>query len=303
MAWWAKKTIELTEGHVEVLRSIFNWNQISGLMFLRGLALAEFGRIEDGIEMLRDGIEICEKFGGAIMLGRLYNSLGYCYQEILLPERAWNFNLQSEEVARKLMEQYPMGREMAGEVVAQACVNLMENLFDQGKTEKAWLQMKSFEEETKSADYVRARDQRESRMNYLTAQILLQRNSIGEAEDLIRKNLERVRELHARKREGGFLRLQGEVHVRRNEFENAIVNFGEAIQILKEVGNPRQLWQAHASLASAFDLLGRFSEAKEQWGAASEIVHNVGKGISDRELRDGFLRAEPIHNILSKATS
>ena len=40
-------------------------------MFLQGLGLAEIGRIEDGVMLLRVDIDICEKFGGSLMLGML----------------------------------------------------------------------------------------------------------------------------------------------------------------------------------------------------------------------------------------
>jgi tetratricopeptide (TPR) repeat protein len=295
-----KKSIELTDGLGEALRSVFNLKQLLGIIFIRGIALAEIGRIEDGIKLLKDGIDICEKFGTAFWLGRFFNALGYCYQEIHHPRRASSLNERSEEVARKLMEQYPMGRETAGEGAAQAKVNLMENLLDQGRPDEAWLMMQSFREESKRSDYDRNRDQRESRMNYLAAQILLHRNGLGGAESLIRKNLERVREQQARKREGGFLRLLGEVQFRRGEMDNAINSLNEAILILKEVGNPRQLWQAHASLASVFGGLGRMSEAKDQWAAGAELIQNTANGLSDNELRVGFLNAEPVRQILSK---
>ena len=194
-----------------------------------------------------------------------------------------------------------MGRQTASEVVAQAEVNLMENLFDQGRVEEAWRRMDAFRQASKSDDYDRARDQRESRMNYLASQILLRRGQIDEAEVLIRENLESVRQQRAKKREGGFLRLLAEVLLGRDQSETALVHFNEAIQILKEVGNPRQLWQAHASLASAFESHGRFSEAKEEWGAASEIIQKTASGLSDRELREGFFSAKPVREILSKA--
>ena len=296
-----RKTVELSEGLIEALRSMFDLNQLSGLIFVRGVALAEIGRIEEGMGLLKEGIDICEKLGGELMLGRLYNALGYCHQEIHDTGRAWDFNLQSEKVARKLMQQYPMGREMAGEVVAQASVNLMENLFDQDKLEEAWHRLKSFEEKSKSDDYVRARDQRGSRMNYLAAQILVRQRELSQAEALIRKNLNRAREEHAKKREGGFLRLLGEVQFSRDEFDNAVNSLNEAIQVLKEVGNPRQLWQAYASLASGLAKHERTNDAREYWGAAAEVIQNTGNGLSDRKLREGFFDAKPIREILPKA--
>ena len=97
--------------------------------------------------------------------------------------------------------------------------------------------------------------------------------------------------------------MLGEVRFGRGESENAIMNFSEAIQILKEVGNPRQLWQAYASLASTLGELGRLSEAREQWGAASEVVGNLANGLSDHHRRDGFFGAVQVRKILSKAES
>jgi tetratricopeptide (TPR) repeat protein len=227
--------------------------------------------------------------------------LGYCYSEIHHPEEAWKWNLKSEGIARKLMEQYPMGGLIPGEIVAQANVNLMENLYDQGKTEKVWNRIKSFEEESKSPGYNRSRDRWEARLDSLASLILLQRNNIDEAEVIITKNLEISRREHTKKIEGRFLRLLGEVHMKRNEFDHAISSINEAILILKEVGNPRQLWEAHASLASVYDNLRRGSEAREQWGAAAEVIQKTASGLSDRELREGLLNAKPILEILANA--
>ncbi len=295
------KTVELTEGMTDVLSKMFNLNQLSGFIFIRGLSLAEIGRIEDASAALKHGIDLCEKFGSPVHLGRLYNTLGYCYSEIHHPEEAWKWNLKSEEIARKRMEEYPGA--IPGEIIAQANVNLMENLFDQGKTEEVWKRIKSFEEESKSPDYDRSRDRWEARLDSLASLILLQDENVGEAEARIIKNLEMSRKEHMRKIEGRFLRLLGEVQVKRKEFDHAISSMNEAILILKEVGNPRLLWEAHASLGLAYDKLRRGSEAREKWGAAAEIIKSLANGLSDRELREGFLNAKPIHDILEHAGS
>jgi tetratricopeptide (TPR) repeat protein len=235
-------------------------------------------------------------------LGRLYNTLGYCFNEVHHPKEAWRWNLESEGIARKLMEQYPMGSPIAAEIVAQANVNLMENLFDQGKTEEAWDRIKSFEEESKSPDYYRSRDRWEARLDFLTSLILLQRGNVDDAEARIAKKLEISRREHTKKIEGRFLRLLGEVQMKRNDFDHAISSMSEAILILKEVGNPRQLWQTHESLAAVYDKMGRLSEAREQRGAAAELIHKTANGLSDRNLREGFLNANPIRDILAKAS-
>jgi len=195
-----------------------------------------------------------------------------------------------------------MGGLIAGEIVAQAIVNLMENLFDQGKTEEIWNRIKSFEEESKSPGYDRSRDRWEARLDFLASLILLLRENVDEAGVRITKCLEISRREHTKKIEGRFLRLLGEVQMKRNESDHAISSIREAIVILNEVGNPRQLWEAHTSLASAYEKLHRESEAREQWSAAAEIIHKIANGLSDRGLREGFLNAKPIRDILAKAS-
>jgi tetratricopeptide (TPR) repeat protein len=271
--------------------------------FIRGLALAEIGRTEEGISLIESGIDMWEKFGALFGLGRLYNCLGYCYGEIHQPERAWAFNLKGEQTARQLKEKHPLGRRQYAEVVAQSSVNLMENLFDQGCLDESWNRIRAFEEETRGQEFDMLRHRWESRMNYLAAQILLARDGLPRAEGLIRQNLEMTRRFHAKKREGGFLRLLGGVQMRRGAQEEALQSFNEAIAILQEVGNPRQLWQAHASLAAAYEQMGRPSEAKTQWGAAAYLIHKVANDLSDPELRGGFLQAAPIRAILSSDAS
>jgi tetratricopeptide (TPR) repeat protein len=179
----------------------------------------------------------------------------------------------------------------------------MENLFGQGKTEEAWDRIKSFKEESKSSDHYRSRDRWEARLDFLASLIFLQSENVDEAEVRIIKNLEISRREHTEKIEGRFLRLLGEVQIKRNEFDNAISSIREAILILRDVGNPRQLWEAYASLASAYDKQGHPSEAREQWGAGAEVIQKTANRLSDHELRQGFHSAKPIRGILVKAAS
>ncbi len=69
----------------------------------------------------------------------------------------------------------------------------------------------------------------------------------------------------------------------------------------QRVGNPRQLWEAQTALGRTFEKLGRHSEAKEQWGAAAATIEKVTNGLSDRELKEGFLNAPPVRDILARA--
>lgn len=295
-----RKTVELTEGMIELLQSSYNINITSNVIWIRGVALAEIGQIEQAVASLREGIEICERFGARYRLDTLYNCLAYCYGEIYQLERARELNAKAEEIARMLMVKYPFGRRQWAHGLGEAVMGLTETLFDQGDEDTAWKRLKSLEQESRSEDFDMNRYQWESRLNLLAAEILVHRNDIGAAEAIIQKNLDSVRRQHMKKREGSFLRLLGEVQRRRNEYESAVTTLNEAVRILAEVENPRQLWQAHHSLASTLEGLKSSSEAREQWGRAAEVVQNVAAALSDRGLREGFLQARPIREILSQ---
>ena len=63
------KTIEMTDKLFEAISGAFFMRILSGLIFIRGTALAEYGRIKQAVETLTYGIDICEKFGGMLHLG------------------------------------------------------------------------------------------------------------------------------------------------------------------------------------------------------------------------------------------
>ena len=295
-----QKAVDLTEGVIEALQSMFYLEVASLGIQIRGMALTEIGRIEEAIGILQYGIQTCESLGVKAHLGRLYNTLGYCFGEIQQIEKARKLNSQSLELSRELMEGYPAGRQIAAEIVAHAEVNLMENLFDLGDSDLAWVRMKSFEQESRGDDYTRSRDRWGSRLEALEATILLERDDVAQAELIVLRNLPTAQREHMKKYEGRFLRLLGEVQTRRGEFDQARASLNEAIRILGEVGNPRQLWQAHGSLASSYERMGRGSEAREEWGKAAEIIRKVDSGLADRQLGRDFLNARQVREILAK---
>jgi len=303
--WFGRpqKTIELTEGIAEIAREMFNLTGMSYIIFARGIALAETGRIEEGIAYIKEGIDVCEKFGVSLRLACLYNCLGYCYGEIHNIERASVLNQRGEQIARGLLKKYPMGRYEYAEMLAQSRVNLLENYYDQNKLDEAWDGIQSFRAEAKGEDFKRYRHQWESRLDYLAAQILLIRNDMARADTIIQENLKLVKDKLLKKRQGCFLRLAGDLLLKQNDFENALNYLRESVHILEEVGNPRQLWQAYASLASAFNNAGRSSEARENWNKTAKLISNTANRLSDNELRSGFLNADPIKRLLSNSSA
>ena len=301
--WLGKphKTIELTEGLVEAQRNAYNLANLFALIFIRGLALAESGRIEEGISIQKEGIEMCEKLGGNLHLGRLYNGLGYCYKEIYINDQAYQYNSRSEEIARDLMEKFPSGSSTTGEIVAQAKVNMMENIFDGDNITEACKQIKLFMQESKKDHYDRARDRWEVRMEYLIAKIHLEQGEYGPADKIIQRNLKRTHKEHSRKMEGGFMKLLGELQFMNNHVDGAIDTLNESVSILNEISNPRNLWETHAILGKVYQKVGKAAEARSHWNASSQMIKKVSQRLSDKQLRTKFLHARPVREILLSA--
>jgi class 3 adenylate cyclase/tetratricopeptide (TPR) repeat protein len=296
-----EKSADLSKDFVETTRKLGNLASASLIMGTRGINLAEIGQIEKGIELLQRGIEFDEKFGVFFKYALKINGLGYCYAELFDSKMALGFNSRAEKIARELFDKFPNGRLNHAEMIAQSRINVFENLFDQGKIDEAWNQLQTFEKESRSGDYDFLRYIWESRMYVLAARILVCRNELEQAESVVRENLLIVMEQGSGKRQGSFLRLLGEVQMRRNEFDSAIENLHKAINILMGVGNARKLWEAHQTLALAFDKMGRGSEAQDQWGHAVAVIKKFVNGLSDKGFQDGFLSAGPVREILAKA--
>ena len=297
----AEKSVEFTDDVVGLSQKIGNLAMASIIIGSRGTALVEIGRIEEGIELLNSGIELDEKHGGFFKYALKFNTLGYCYSELHQHEKALELNLRSEEIARGLFNKYPNGRLNHAEMIAQANINVFENLFDQGKMDTAWNRLKSFEKESRSSDFDFLRYIWESRMYVLASRILVHRNDTEQAESLIQRNLQISLAQGSGKRQGCFLRLLGEVQMKKNEFDRAIESLNEAINLLTGAGNARKLWEAHQTLALAFEIMGRASEAQDQWGHAAAVIKKFVNGLSDKGFQDSILSADPVREILAKA--
>ena len=187
------KAVELTEGVVEILNMRFGMSALPGAIQIRGIALAEIGRLEEAMAVIRTGIDLCEKYGAINILGSLYNCLGYCYGELCLPDRAWDHNLHGEEIAGRVFHNSNIGSVMHVCMMSQAALNTVENLLEQGEMHKAWERLESFQQEPRGVISDAARWPWESRLNYVVARILLRRNEVERAEAVIRNTLEKVR--------------------------------------------------------------------------------------------------------------
>ena len=296
-----RKTLELEEGIVEMMLQSGEFAQYFYDVQFRGNAQAEIGNIEEGIATLQHAINIAEEFQMFFRIAALYNSLGYCYGEIYQSKKALPINQKGVEISQMLMEKYPAGKLQWAEMLAQSQINIIENVYDQNNFDDVLSMIERLAEEMSSKDFSYVRHQWETRLYYNLAKISIEQNKIEKAHKIIQDNLDFTKKRKMRKREGSFVHLLGKVQMHRNELENATNTIKRSIEVLEKVGNPRLLWETYSTLAIAYNKLGHSNKSAKAWGHAKKWVNMVADGMSDLELKNGFLKSPQIKAILSES--
>jgi hypothetical protein len=60
-------------------------------------------------------------------------------------------------------------------------------------------------------------------------------------------------------------------------------------------------WKNHAALARLLVAHGRPAAARDAWGRAAAIVQQISANIADTQLRNGFLNAATVRQVLAEA--
>jgi tetratricopeptide (TPR) repeat protein len=297
----APRSLELSEGMVEMLRSLVNMHLAGFGSFVRGMALTDVGRYNEAIRFLGQWIDILDQNSIYFNLGRCYCTLGWTYSELYDLEKAFRLNNQAVENAIALRRS-PAMLYSALEMQAMAEVNLMENKFEMGKVVEAWEHMTRFEKEGVHPDYDFARDRWFTRMKDLKGTILLNRGDLDGAEELARQCLDVATKRQYKKYLGKAERLLGEALTKRGAYDLAEAKLRASLAKLEEVGNPKQLWITHTSLARLYEKMKRPDLEREHWKAAAVIVESTAGGLQEEGLRNTFLKGAPVQEILKHST-
>jgi class 3 adenylate cyclase/tetratricopeptide (TPR) repeat protein len=294
------KALGHCEGIVEMLRSGFNIFLASAGAFARGLALTDVGKYDEAIRFLREWIDLMEQNSIYLNLGRCYNSLGWAYSEIYDFQRAISLNKKALENVSTLRTS-PSLLFSALEMEGQSQVNLMENKFDMGSVDEAWDHIVRFEQVSDQPEYAFLRDRWASRLELLKGNILLSRGNLDEAEELARGCLDTAVRRGYKKYAARAERLLGNTLIRREAHETAETMLRSALLRLEDVGNPKQIWTTHNSLARLYKKMNRHDLAREQWQASASVVQLTADGLQDKDLRGTFTNAAPVRQIMEGA--
>jgi tetratricopeptide (TPR) repeat protein len=294
-----QRSLELVEGMVEKLQSVFNIFVASGVAVIHGWALTDAGKYSEAIRFQSQRIDILEHSVNYPWLIRCCNGQGWTYSEVYDLEKAFHFSNRGLENA-VAMRKIP-GNLQALHMQAHAEVNLMENEFEMGKVDEAWDHITRFEEASAHPNYDFERTHWTNRMKDLKGTILLSRGDLDGAEELAGQCLEENTKFGYKKNVGKAERLFGQILIKRGGVDLAETKLTQALAKLEEVENPKQLWITHSALARLYKKMNRPDLERAQWQAAKAIVQATADGLEDQGLRQTFINAAPVQEIMEKA--
>lgn len=295
-----QQALERTEGMTEILQSMFNIGLAGIISFVRGLTLTDVGRYIEAIRLQEKWIDTLEQMPNHLLSGRFYNGLGWAYSEVYGLEKAFYYNKRSLEGGMTYVTS-PGTVYSALEVQAQTEVNLVENEFEMGKVNDAWEHITRFEEMIEHPDYALGRNRWMSRMQDLKGNILLRRGDLAGTEELARQCLDAASKYGWKKYIAKSERLAGLILTARGAYNKAETKLKASLEKLKEVGNPKQLWITHTTLATMYEKMKRPDLEREQWQAAASVVKSTAEELQDEQLRTVFSNAAPVREIIKHA--
>src|SRR5262249_4265961 len=98
---------------------------------------------------------------------------------------------------------------------------------------------------------------------------------------------------------GGYFRGRGSVLMTMGEMDKARAAMRHALSIADNLNNPGMIWPCHIALAELEDTDRQPEAAQVHYRAALEIIGRIAGELTDPLLRERFLNAIPIRNVLA----
>jgi tetratricopeptide (TPR) repeat protein len=93
-------------------------------------------------------------------------------------------------------------------------------------------------------------------------------------------------------------RIKGEIATRRRRWDEAQRALREALTLAQAIGNPGQLWRAHAALGGLHDAARKSAEARAAYAAARDVIEGMRVGLRNSNLRSSLERALFVQRIV-----
>ena len=256
-------------------------------LFVRGMSLFNQGRLSDGLNDLREGMQLAELNNERYWLSRYPNTLGWAYQELQEVDIALQLDHEGAKVARE---------NGYGKPEAQSHLNLAHIYLDVGESERALKHLREAERILEVDIWFRWRYN--IRLKAEMARYWMRKGDTGRAGAFAAESLALAEPRNARKHMAWAHKLLGDIGVVEERFADARREYDAALSVLRSHRCPTIEWKillAAAGMASAY----HDTPLSEHYrGRCRSVVQSLADSITEDKLRQGFLKSEAVMSAL-----
>jgi class 3 adenylate cyclase/tetratricopeptide (TPR) repeat protein len=252
-----------------------------------GVAHSTRGEYDQGIQFLREAVELSTRMGDRIWRPRALNTLGWIYLDLGHCEQALQYNTESVIEARAVGDP---------EIIRNAELNLADCYLVLGRWDDAKLTLEAVQEACRRGGRLSEECSKwryTQRLNASLGELWLSRGDWDQALAFADACVTAAEATLSRRNIVKGRRLKGEVCLAQGQLTEAEAEIEEALRVATEVGNPAQIWKTQVALGRLREVQGRREEAVAAYEEALTSVEETAAGLSDPELRETLLRSPP----------
>ncbi len=248
------------------------------ITWMRGMALANQGRVSDAIQTLQEGMRLGEMNGERFWLARIPNTVGWIYSELLDPETALKHNLDG--VAAGQQAGIP-------EVEANSHINLSNAYTALGDLSLAWRHL-SEGQRILSAEGEWLKWRFTIRLELEYASYWLAQRDLVKARASARMALAKSEAVLARKHTAWAHKLLADIDLLEGNPERANSECATALEIIRHYPCRLIEWKLLLTARQAALLCGDSDQAERTLNEAMKSLGVVADSVRDPELRQKF---------------
>lgn len=249
------------------------------ITWMRGMALANQGRISDALRTLEEGVRMGEINGEHYWRSRIPNTIGWIYSELLNPETALKHNLDGV-----------LAGQQAGtlEVEANSHINLSNTYTALGDLNLAWRHL-SEGQRILDAEGNWLKWRFTIRLELENANYWLARRDLVKARASAKLAVAKAEAVLARKHIAWAHKRLADIDLLERDPGSAARECATALGIIRQYPCPLIEWKVLLAASQAALLCGDSDEAERTFYQAMESLAVVADSIRDPEVRQKFL--------------
>jgi hypothetical protein len=233
----------------------------------------DFGR---AIALLEEAYELCDRIGDRAWKSRMLNTLGWCFAEIGVAERAREYNERAAALAREIGDP---------EILANADINLALNHFALGDSGRALALLEPLEAALAGPGDPWMRWRYGLHVRDARGAIELARGAPDLALAAAQAELEGARRHRVPKVEARALTLRGAALLALERRDDAAASLRDGAALAERIGYVRGAWQAHRLLAEHARRAGESAAATAHAARAGAAAERAAASLGDADLR------------------